>query len=230
MNSSMPGFPVLYYLPEFVHIHIHWVGDAIQLSHSVALFSCLQSFPASGSFPMQLALHISGQTTGVSSALVSVLQVNIQGWLPLRLTGLIPVLSKRLSRVFSSTTVRKHQILGTQPSLWSNSHTLNVTIGKTIALTMQTFVGKVMSLLFNMLSRFVIAFLPRSKCHFISWLQSPSAVILELKKIKPVTVSTFLPSICHEVMGLDAMILVFWMLSFKPDFSLSSFTFNQEAL
>ena len=81
--------------------------------------------------------------------------------------------------------------------------------GKMIALTMQTFVSQVMSLLFNMLSRFVIAFLSRSKCLLISWLQSPSAVILELKKIKAVTASTFSPSICHEVMGQDAMILYF---------------------
>ena len=82
-----------------------------------------------------------------------------------------------------------------------------------------------MSLLFNMLSRFVIAFLPRSKRLLISWLQSPSTVILEPKKIKSVTVSIVSPSICHEVMGPNAMILVFWMLSFKPTFSLSSFTF-----
>ena len=78
-----------------------------------------------------------------------------------------------------------------------------MTTGKTIALTRQTFVGKVMSLLFNMLSRLVITFLPRSKCLLISWLQSPSAVILEPPKIKSVTVSTVSPSICHEVMGLD---------------------------
>ena len=82
-----------------------------------------------------------------------------------------------------------------------------------------------MSLLFNMLSRLVITFLPRSKRLLISWLQSPSAVILEPPKIKSFTVSTVSPSICHEVMGPDAMILVFWMLSFKPTFSLSSFTF-----
>ena len=84
-----------------------------------------------------------------------------------------------------------------------------MTAGKTIALTRQTFVGKVMSPLFNMLSRLVTAFLPRSKCVLISWLQSPSAVILELKKIKSVIVSIVSPSICHEVMGLDTMILVF---------------------
>ena len=84
-----------------------------------------------------------------------------------------------------------------------------MTTGKTIALTRWTFVGKVTSLLFSMPSRLVIAFLPRSKHILISWLQSPSAVILELQKIKSVTVSIVSPSIFHEVMGLDAMILVF---------------------
>ena len=100
-----------------------------------------------------------------------------------------------------------------------------MTTGKTISLTRCTFISKVMSLLFNVMSRFVIAFLPRSKCLSISWLQSPSAVILEPKKIKSLTVSIVSLSICHEVMGLDAMTLVFWMLCFKPAFSLSSFTF-----
>ena len=100
-----------------------------------------------------------------------------------------------------------------------------MTSGKTIALTRWTFVGKVASLLFNMLSRLVIAFLPRSKNLLISWLQSPSPVILEPKKINSVTVSIFSPSICHVVMGSDAVVFVFWMLSFKPAFSLSSYTF-----
>ena len=100
-----------------------------------------------------------------------------------------------------------------------------MTTGKTIALILGTFVGKVISLLFNMLSRSVIAFLPRSKCLLISWLQSPSVVILEPPKINSVTVSIVFPFICHEVMGLDAMILGFYMLSFKPAFSLSSITF-----
>ena len=99
------------------------------------------------------------------------------------------------------------------------------TTGKTIALTRSTFVGKVMSLLFNMLYRLVTAFLPRSKHLLISWLQSPSAVILEPRKIKSITVAIVSPTIRHEVMGLDAMIFIFWMLSFKPAFSLSSFTF-----
>ena len=102
-----------------------------------------------------------------------------------------------------------------------------MTTGKTMALTKWTFVNKVMSLFFITLSRFVIAFLPRSRwsrCLLILWLWSPSAVILVPKKIKSVTVSTFFPSICHEVMGLDAMTFVFWKLNFKPAFSFSSFT------
>ena len=98
------------------------------------------------------------------------------------------------------------------------------TTGKTIALTMQTFVSKVMSLLFNTLFGFVKAFLLRSKHLLISWLQSPPAVILEPKKIKSVTAFTLSSSVCPEVLELDAMILVFLMLSFKPAFLLSSFT------
>ena len=105
-----------------------------------------------------------------------------------------------------------------------------ITTGKTIALTRQTFVSKVMSLLFNRLSRLVIAFLPRSKNFSISWLQSPSAVILEHKKIKSVTVSIVSPSICHEVKGLYAIISIFWMLNFKPVFSLFLFTFIKRFL
>ena len=97
---------------------------------------------------------------------------------------------------------------------------VHVTTGKNIALTIWTFVDRVMSLLFNTLSRFVIAFLPRSKGLLISWLQLPSGVILEPKKRKSVSTSTFPPSICHEVMGLDAMILVFFIFSFKPALSL----------
>ena len=99
-----------------------------------------------------------------------------------------------------------------------------MTTGKTIALTRQTLVSKVMSMFFNTLSRFVIAFLPGSKCLLISWLQWPSTVILKPKKIKAFTVSIVYMPVYHEVMGSDAMILVLWMLSFKPDFSLSSFT------
>ena len=120
------------------------------------------------------------------------------GW-----TAWISLLSKVLSRAFSNTTVQKYQFFGTQLSLWSNSHIHTRLLEKTIAWTRWTFVGKVMSLLFNKLSRLVITFLPRSKCLLISWLQSPSAVILEPPKIKSVTVSTVSPSICHEVYKMN---------------------------
>ena len=123
-----------------------------------------------------------GQNTG-ASALASFLPMNIQDWFPLGWTGLISLQSKGLSRVFSKTTIQKHQFYGTQLSLWSNSHPY-MTTGKTTASTRQTFVSKVMSLLLNVLSRLAIAFLPRGKLLLISWLQSPSAVILEPKKIK----------------------------------------------
>ena len=109
------------------------------------------------------------------------------------------------------------------------SHPYMTTV-KTIALARRTFVGKVMSLLFNMLSKLIITFFPRSKRLLISRLQSPSAVIFEPRKIKSATISTVSPSICHEVMGPDATILVFWKLSFKPTLSLSSFTFKRLVL
>ena len=145
----------------------------------------------------ELALRIGGQSTGASAS-ASVLPMNIQHLFPLGLTGLISSQSKGLSRVFSNATVQKHHFFGTQFSLWSKSYHPYMTIRKTIALTRWTFVGKVISLLFNTPSKFVIAFLPRSKHLLISWLQSPSAVILEPKKIKSVTVSIISPSICHE--------------------------------
>ena len=109
MDCSPPGFPVLHHLLEFVHIHIHWVSDAIQpFSFSVVPFSsCLQSFPASGSILMSQLFTSSGHSIGASAS-VSALPMNIQGWLLLGLAGLISLLFKGLSRVFSSTTVQKH--------------------------------------------------------------------------------------------------------------------------
>ena len=171
-------------------------------------------------------LFTSGSQSIRTSASASVLPRNIQDWFPLGLIGLISFLSKGLSWVFSSITVWKHQFFSTQPSLWSNSHILYMTAVKTMTLTIRTFVSKVMSLLFNMLSRFLIALLPRNKR---SWLQTPSAVILEPEKIKSVTVSTVSPSIYHEVMGLDNMILFFLML-FKVWFFTLLFCLLQEAL
>ena len=137
-------------------------------------------------------------------------------------TGWISLLSKGLSRVFSNTTAQKHQCSAFFMVQLSHPY---MTTGKTIALPIWSFVSN-MYLLLNMLFRFVIAFLPRSKHLLILWLQSLSAVILEPRKIKSVTASTFSPfsTFCHEVMGPDAKILGFFMLCFKPSFLLSSFT------
>ena len=131
------------------------------ISSSVIPFSsCLQSFPASGTFQMSQFFVSGGQSAGDSSP-AAVLPMNTQDWFPLGLTGLISLQSKGSSRVFSNITVQKHQFFSVQLSFWSNSHIS--TWLQTIALTRQTIVGKVMSLLFNMLSKLVIAFLPRSK-------------------------------------------------------------------
>ena len=200
-----------------------WWHPAIS-SSVVPCSSCPQSLPASGSFPTSQLFAWGGQTFGVS-ALASVLQMNTQDWSPLEWAGWISLQSKGLSRVLSNTTVQKHQLFGAQCFSQSNSHIHTWPLEKTIAMTRQTCVGKVMSLLFNMLYKLVKTFLPRSKRLLISWLQSRSEVILEHRKIKSDSVSTVSPSICHEVMGPDAMIFVFWTLCFKPTFSLSSFTF-----
>ena len=182
------------------------------ISSSVVSFSsCLQSFPAPGSFQVSQFLASGGQSIGVSAS-ASVLTMNIQTWFPLGLTGLISLQSEGLSRVFSRTTVWNYQFFGAQPSIWFNSHLYMTTekttgvvchslpqesfwprdqtwifcitgrfftvwatrkvpnTGKTVALTRRTFVSKVISLILNILSRFVIAFLPRSKRLLISWL------------------------------------------------------------
>ena len=118
-------------------------------------------FPSIRVFAMSWLFALDGQSTGASASM-SVLPMNIQGWFPLGWTGWISLQSKGLSRVFSNRTVQKHQFLSSQPSLWSNSHIHMWLLEKSLALTRQIFTDKVMSLLFNMLSRFVIAFLPRS--------------------------------------------------------------------
>ena len=138
------------------------------ISSSVApFFSCPQSFLSSGSFPMGCLFASDGQSIG-ASAWASVLPMDIQGWFPLGLTGLISLLSKGLSGVFSSTTIWNHPFFGAQLSLWSNFHICMLLLKKIIAFTILTFVGKLMSLLFNMLSRFAVAFLPRSKHLWLS--------------------------------------------------------------
>ena len=141
------------------------------VSFSVTPFSsCLQSFPALESFWMNQLFASGGQSIGASAS-SSVLPMNIQSWFPLGFTALIFLLSRGLSRVFSSITVQKHQFYS-QPSLYFQFSHPYMTAGKTIALTIWTFVGKVMSRLFTMLPRLVTASLPRSKRLFISWLQS----------------------------------------------------------
>ena len=127
-----------------------WCHLAILSSGTLFSF-CAWSFPASGSFPVSQLFASGSQRIGASA---SVLPMNIQGWFPLGLTSLISLQFKGLSRVFSSTTVQKNQFFGTQPVLLSNNHICDDYWKKNIALTIWTFVGKVMSLLFNMLSRF----------------------------------------------------------------------------
>ena len=123
MDCSMPAFPVHHQLPELTQTYIHWVGDAIQPSHpSVIPFSsCPQSFPASGSFQINQLVTSGGQRIGVSASTL-VLPMNTQGWSPLGRTSWISLQSKGLSRVFSNTTVQKHQFFGAQLSSQSNSH------------------------------------------------------------------------------------------------------------
>ena len=182
------------------------VESLMPSNHLIPFSSCLQSFPAKGSFQMNQFFASGGQSIGVSAS-TSVLPMNVQDWFLLGWTSQISLLSKGLSRVFSNTSVQK---LKSSSVLWCSvffivqvSHPY-MTTGKTLALTRWTLLGKVMSLVFNMLSRSVITFLPRSKCLLISWLRSPNAMILEPRKIKSAIVSTVFPSICHEAMGLDA--------------------------
>ena len=190
--------------------HVHWISDAIQSSHSLA--------PPSP--PMKWLFN------QVAEVLVLQLQHQSFQWIFWFDFHAVQGTLKSLLQHYSL----KASILWRSPFFMVQLSLPYMTTGKTIALTRPTFVSKVMSLLFNMLSRFIIAFLPRNKCLLISWLHSLSAVILESKKIKSVTVSTFPPSICHEVMGLDAMIFIFWMLSLKPAFFNLLFHLHQGAL
>ena len=182
------------------------------ISSSVIPFSsCLQAFPASGSFQMS-QLFASGDQSIGALATASLLPMNIQDWFPLGLTGWISFQSKGLSRIFSQYHNSRASILQWSALFMVQLLHPYMTTGKTIALTKWTFVGKVMSFFFNMLPRLVITFLPRSKCLLISWLQSPSAVTLEPKKIKPATVSIVFPIYlplsdgirCHDLHFLNA--------------------------
>ena len=183
------------------------------ISSSAALFSCPQFFPASGSFPMSWLFASGGQNI-VASASAPVLPMGIQGWFPLGLTGLISLQSRGLWRVFFTTALERVNSLALRLLYGPTLTAAYVSTGKTMALTVGTFVSKVMSLFFNTLSRFLIAFLPKSKHLIISRLQSPFRLTVECKKRKFVTVSIVASSICHEVMGPDAMILDFLNVEF----------------
>ena len=176
MDCSTPALHVHHQLPGLAQIHVHWVGDAIQPSHPL-------SSPSPPAF--NLSQH-QGLSQWVSSLhqVAKVLEFQLQHqtfqWIfPLGWTGWFSLQSKRLSRIFSNTTVQKHQFFCAQAFFIVQLSHPHMTTGKTIALTRWTFVGKVMSQLFNMLSRLVIAFLLRSKYLLTSWLQSTSSLILE---------------------------------------------------
>ena len=209
---------------SLLKIHVHWVNDAIRTSQPLLAPSLALSFSQHQDlFPWIDSLH--------QVAKVLELQFQHQSFQWIFRVDFFRIDWLDLLAVQDSLkTLLQHQSLKALIPQCSAffmvqlSHPY-VTTRKIIALSIPTFVSKVMSLLFNTLSRFAIAFLPRSKHLLISWLQSSSTVILEPKKMKSLTGSTFFPSLCHEVMVPDAMILVFWMLSFEPAVSLSSFTF-----
>ena len=212
--------------PGFTQTHVHWVDDAIQPSHPLSYPSPPDPNPSQhqGIFQWVSSSH------QVAKILDFKLQHQPLQWTPstdLLYDGLVgSPCSPRDSQESSQHHSSKPSVLWCSAFFTVQLSHPHVTTGKTIALTRWTFVDKVMSLLFNMLSQLVITFLPRSKCLLILWLQPPSAVILEPPKMKSATVSTFSPSICHEVMGPDAMILVIWMLSFKPTFLTLLFHFH----
>ena len=224
-GCSMPGFPAHHQLLELAQTHVHQVGDAIQPSCPCHLLLLLPSiFPSITVFSNESVLCITWpKYWSFSFSIIASKE----------LPGLIFFRMDCLDRLAAQGTLKSllqhhsSKVLVLRCSAFfivQLSHPYMNT-RKTIALNKRTCVGRVMSMVFNMLSRLDIAFLPRSKRLLISWLQSPSAVILEPKKIKSLPFSIVSPFICHEVMGPDAMIFVFWMLSFKPTLSLSSFTF-----
>ena len=212
MDCSVPGSPVLHYLPGFAQMI--WVGDALQTFHplsppSPALSlsqhqSLFQWVSSSHQVVKELELHLQHQSFNESSGLIS-----------FRIDWFDLLAVQKTPKTFLQHHNSKESILWHSAFFMFKLSHPYMTTGKSTALIIWTFVGQMMSLLFNMLSRFVIAFLPRSKHLLISWLQSQSTVILEPKKIKSITVSTFPPSTWHEVMGPDATILVFecWVLS-----------------
>ena len=220
MKCSMPGFPAFHSrsLLKFMSIELAMPSNHLNLCRPLLLLP--SSFPRIWVFSNELALCIKWPkfwsfSTSPSNEYSGLISFKIDWFDLLAVQGTLKSLLQRHSL--------KASILWWSAFFMVQLSHLYMTTGKTIALTIWIFVSKVMSLLFNTLSSFVIAFLPRSNCLLISWLQSPFSVILEPKKRKPVTSSFYSPSTYHEVIGPEARILVFWMLSFKLAFSLSSF-------
>ena len=220
MKCSMPGFPAFHSrsLLKFMSIELAMPSNHLNLCRPLLLLP--SSFPRIRVFSNELALCIKWPkfwsfSTSPSNEYSGLISFKIDWFDLLAVQGTL----KSLLQCHSL----KASILWWSAFFMVQLSHLYMTTGKTIALTIWIFVSKVMSLLFNTLSSFVIAFLPRSNCLLISWLQSPFSVILEPKKRKPVTSSFYSPSTYHEVIGPEARILVFWMLSFKLAFSLSSF-------
>ena len=193
MNCSTPGLPVHHQLPELAQTHVHWIDDALQPSHLCrplllppSIFPSIRVFSNESALCIRLAKVLSFSFNISPSNEYSGLISFRMGWLDL--LAVQGTLKSLLQHNSSKASIFRHSAF----FIVQLSHPY-ITTGKTIALNRWTFVGKVMSLLFNMLSRLVITFLPRSKCLLISWLQSPFAVILEPKKIKSVTVSVASP-------------------------------------
>ena len=195
--------------PRVTQIHVHWVSDAIQPYHPLLSPSPPASFPASGSFQMSQFFASGDQSIGVSAS-ASVLPMNIQDWFPLRLTGWISLQSKGLRSLLQHHSSKAAILRCSAFSTVQLSHPY-LTTGKIMTLTRRAFVGKVMSLLFNMLSRLVITFLSRSKRLLISRLWLPSAVILEPPQIKvchcfhcfPIYLRWSDGTICHDLSFLN---------------------------
>ena len=214
MNCSVPGFPVLCYLPEFDQTHVHWVNDAIQPSYPPSPLSPpLSIFPSIRVFSNKLAHRIRWPKYCSFSFSISLCS-EYSGLVSFRIGWFDLAIQWTLKSLLQHRSL-KASILPCPAFFMGQLSHLYMTTGKTIAFIALTkqyiffFSSKVMSLLFNLLFRFVITFLPRSRHPLISWLQSSSPVILEPKKVKSVTVSVVFPSICHEVIGQGAMILVF---------------------
>ena len=194
-------------LPEFTQTHVHRVSDAIQPSHPLSSLLLLPSIlPSIRVYSNDLALPIRWPKYWSFSISPS---NEYSGLISFRVDSLDLLAVRGILKSLLQHNHSKASILWCSAFLMVQLSHPHMTTGKTIALITQTFVNKLMSLAFNMLSKFVITLLPKNKLLLISWLQSLSTVILEPRKIKSVTVATFSPSICHEVMGPDAMILDF---------------------